>query len=146
MSPWVFAVILSAGTYNYEGDARRTLQSLNKASSTEIITMKHRTRTAKLLLSSLCGAALVSAAMTAAPQSASGVCPGGSDADPITGVCWSQNNPSNSWGGSGNISCFPGRLGLCLGALQNTPIPGAALREMPAAGPAPRSGPRGTWP
>jgi hypothetical protein len=146
VSPWVFAVIQPAGTYNYEGDARRMPQSLNKASSTEIITMKHRTRTAKLLLSSLGGAALVSAALTAVPPAASGVCAGGSYADPITGVCWSQNNPSNSWGGSGNIPCFPGRLGLCLAALQNTPIPGAALQPMPAAGPGPRSGPRGTWP
>lgn len=39
--------------------------------------------------------------------------------------------------------CF-GRLGLCLGGLG--PIPGAALRPMPPAGPAPRVGPRGTWP
>jgi hypothetical protein len=37
-------------------------------------------------------------------------------------------------------------LGLCLSALQNTPIPGAALRPMPPAGPAPRVGPHGTWP
>lgn len=108
--------------------------------------MGYRTRTATFLLSSLSGAALFSAALTAAPQAASGVCPGGSYADPVTGICWSQNSPSNSWGGSGNIPCLPGRLGLCLGALQNTPIPGAALQPMPPAGPAPRVGPRGTWP
>ena len=34
----------------------------------------------------------------------------------------------------GNIPCLPGRLGLCLGALQNTPIPGAALQPQAPAG------------
>ena len=43
----------------------------------------------------------------------------------------------------GHGGCF-GRLGLCLGGLR--PIPGAALRPVPPAGPAPRVGPRGTWP
>lgn len=51
------------------------------------------------------------------------------------------------WGPTINIGigggCF-GRLGLCLGGLR--PIPGAALRPAPPAGPAPRVGPRGTWP
>ena len=108
--------------------------------------MKHRIRAAKALLSSLSGVVLASAALIAAPQAASEFCPGGTIGDPITGVCWSQNNPSNSWGGSGNIPCLPGRLGLCLSALQNTPVPGAALRPMPPAGPAPRVGPHGTWP
>ena len=65
---------------------------------------------------------LAAGAMTAAPTARSAMCPGGTVLDPITGVCWSQNNPSNSWGGSGNIPCLPGRLGLCLGALQNTPL------------------------
>lgn len=43
----------------------------------------------------------------------------------------------------GHSNCF-GRLGLCLGGLR--PIPGAALRPVPPPGPAPRVGPRGTWP
>ena len=51
------------------------------------------------------------------------------------------------WGPSirigGHSNCF-GRLGLCLGGLR--PIPGAALRPVPPPGPAPRVGPRGTWP
>lgn len=45
--------------------------------------------------------------------------------------------------GGGHSNCF-GRLGLCLGGLR--PIPGAALRPVPPPGPAPRVGPRGTWP
>lgn len=74
-------------------------------------------------------------------------CPGGSTLDPTTGICWSENSPSDSLGGSGNIPCLPGRLGLCLGALQNIPVPGSALQTTyPPAGPAPRSGPMGTRP
>lgn len=105
-----------------------------------------RSRAAELLLAFLGAGTLAVAVMTVAPTASSALCPGGTILDPITGVCWSQNSPSNSWGGSGNIPCLPGRLGLCLGALQNTSIPGAQLRPMPPAGPAPRSGPRGTWP
>jgi len=50
------------------------------------------------------------------------------------------------WGPSiiigGQAGCW--RLGFCLGGLR--PVPGAALRPVPPAGPAPRVGPRGTWP
>jgi hypothetical protein len=49
--------------------------------------------------------------------------------------------PTIHIGGRGG--CF-GRLGLCLGGLRT--IPGAALRPLPPPGPAPRVGPRGTWP
>lgn len=108
--------------------------------------MKIRNRTPALLLATLCSTALASAVLMAVPIATSAPCPGGSIQDPTTGVCWSQNSPSNSMGGSGNIPCLPGRLGLCLGALQNTPIPGSALQTHPPAGPAPRAGPRGTWP
>lgn len=108
--------------------------------------MKIRTRTPALLLATLCSAVLAWAVVTVAPMATSAPCPGASILDPTTGVCWSQNNPSNSKGGSGNIPCLPGRLGLCLGALQNTPIPGTALQTHPPAGAAPRTGPRGTWP
>lgn len=51
--------------------------------------------------------------------------------------------PTINIGIGGRGGCF-GRLGLCLGGLR--PIPGAALRPVPPAGPAPRVGPRGTWP
>ncbi|MBU9765571.1 hypothetical protein FR943_17170 [Mycobacterium sp. TNTM28] len=105
-----------------------------------------RTRAPELLLATLCSAVLASAVVTAAPSAHSAPCPGGAVLDPITGVCWSQNDPTNTLGRSGNNSCMPGRLGLCLGALQNTPTPGSALKTQPPAGPAPRSGPKGTWP
>lgn len=88
-------------------------------------------------------ALLLGAAGVHAPSASAAPCPGGSTLDPRTGICWSQNQPSNSYGGSGNIPCLPGRVGLCLGALQNTPLPGAALKPAPPAGPAPRVS---TWP
>ncbi|AIY47153.1 hypothetical protein [Mycolicibacterium fortuitum] len=106
-----------------------------------------RTRASELLLATLCSTMLAAAVLASAPAATSAPCPGGSTLDPTTGICWSENSPSNSLGGSGNIPCLPGRLGLCLGALQNTPVPGSALQTTyPPAGPAPRSGPKGTWP
>ncbi len=104
--------------------------------------MKIGTRATKLFVAFVGTWMLAPAALMAAPSASSANCPGGQIADPITGLCWSQNAPSNSYGGSGNIPCLPGRLGLCLGALQNTPIPGAALKPQPPAGPAPRT----SWP
>lgn len=86
-----------------------------------------------VLVAPICASLVLSARAVAAP------CPGGTVSDPITGVCWSSNQYNL---GSGNVPCFPGRLGLCLGALQNAPVPGAALTPAPPAGPAPRS----TWP
>jgi len=89
--------------------------------------MKIGTKASGFWLAATFGGILLSTQlMTAAPSEAAG-CPGGQWQDPITGVCWSQNSPSNSYGGSGNIPCLPGRLGLCLGALQNTAIPGSTL-------------------
>lgn len=105
-----------------------------------------RTRAPGVLPVLLCGATLAASALMALPTAASAPCPGGSVLDPTTGICWSENNPSNTLGHSGNIPCLPGRLGLCLGALQNTPQPGSALHTQPPAGPAPRTGPKGTWP
>lgn len=102
--------------------------------------MTIRFTASRLLLAAVCGGALLSGPVLAAPPAAAMNCPGGQVADPITGICWSQNSPSNSFGGSGNIPCLPGRLGLCLGAMQNTPIPGAALR------PAVPAGPNRVWP
>jgi hypothetical protein len=60
------------------------------------------------------------------------------DDDGGDGGSW---GPTISIGIGGHGNCF-GRLGLCLGGLR----PGAALRPVPPAGPAPRVGPRGTWP
>ena len=98
--------------------------------------MTIRSMASRLLAAAALGGALVSAPMIASPADAA-TCPGGQWEDPITGVCWSQNSPSRSYGGSGNIACMPGRLGLCLGALQNTPVPGATL---------PGANRNGTWP
>ncbi len=75
--------------------------------------------------------------MIFASQAGAALCPGGQWQDPITGVCWSQNHPSNSYGGPGNIPRIPGRLGPFPSALQNTPIPGATL---------PGPNPNGSWP
>ena len=99
--------------------------------------MTIRSTASRLLAAAVLGGALVSAPMVTAPQAAAATCSGGQWQDPVTGVCWSQNSPSNSYGGSGNIPCLPGRLGLCLSALQNTPVPGATL-------PGPNA--NGTWP
>ncbi|MCB0942162.1 MAG: hypothetical protein KDB72_18215 [Mycobacterium sp.] len=96
--------------------------------------MRTGTKTSKFLLACLGTWMLAPLALTAAPAATAAPCPGGQILDPTTGICWSQNNPSNSYGGSGNIPCLPGRLGLCLGALQNTPIPGAALQPQAPAG------------
>lgn len=100
--------------------------------------MTMRTIASRLLSAAVLGGALVSAPMISTADAAP--CGGGQWSDPITGVCWSQNNPSNSYGGSGNIPCLPGRLGLCLSALQNTPIPGSTLLTPNG------QNPNGSWP
>lgn len=99
--------------------------------------MTIRLTASRLLAAAALGAAMVSTPVFPAHQADAAPCPGGQWEDPVTGVCWSQNNPSNSYGGSGNIPCLPGRLGLCMAAVQNTPIPGATL---------PGPNPNGTWP
>ena len=102
--------------------------------------MTIRSTASRLLAAAALGGALIwTPAISASPADAAptGPCSGGQWEDPVTGVCWSQNSMSNSYGGSGNIPCLPGRLGLCLSALQNTPIPGATL-------PGPNA--NGTWP
>lgn len=100
--------------------------------------MTIRSTASRLLAASTLGAALALTPML--PTADAAGCAGGQWQDPITGVCWSQNNPQNSYGGSGNIPCLPGRLGLCLSALQNTPIPGSTLKTPSGANP------NGSWP
>jgi hypothetical protein len=99
--------------------------------------MHIRSTASRLLSAAVLGAGMMITPVVAASPVEAAPCAGGQWSDPITGVCWSQNNPSNSYGGSGNIPCLPGRLGLCLSALQNTPIPGSTL-------PGPNR--NGTWP
>ncbi|AQT79789.1 hypothetical protein B1R94_11705 [Mycolicibacterium litorale] len=93
--------------------------------------MRIRPRSSSLLAAAICTGAVLLSPVLGAPTGSAATCPGGTILDPTTGTCWSQNAPSNSYGGSGNIPCLPGRIGLCLGALQNTPIPGAALKPVP---------------
>jgi len=99
--------------------------------------MTIRSKASRLLAAAALGGALVVTPIVTATPADAASCPGGQWQDPLTGVCWSQNSPSNSYGGSGNIPCLPGRLGLCMSALQNTPIPGATL-------PGPNA--NGSWP
>ncbi len=99
--------------------------------------MKIRSTASRLLAAAVLGAGMMATPMITASTAEAKPCPGGQWADPITGICWSQNSPSNSYGGSGNIPCLPGRLGLCMAALQNTPIPGSTL---------PGPNPNGSWP
>lgn len=46
--------------------------------------------------------------------------------DPITGQCWTGSAAGSGISGTGG-TCLPGRLGLCLGALQNSQLPGDNL-------------------
>lgn len=102
--------------------------------------MTIRFTASRLLAAAVLGAALVSPTITASPAVAA-PCPGGAIPDPITGLCWSQSKGVTISGTGG--TCMPGRLGLCLGALQNSQIPGANLSPKPPAGSAPAPG---SWP
>ena len=104
--------------------------------------MRFRSTAPRLLLAAVCGGALLSAPMISASPASAAPCPGGTINDPVTGVCWSQSQGSIGITGTGG-TCLPGRLGLCLGALQNSQIPGANLSPMPPAGAAPAPG---SWP
>ena len=102
--------------------------------------MTIRITASRLLLAAALGAGMLTGPMVTAPPAAA-ACTAGQIADPITGICWSQSATNLGITGTGG-TCLPGRLGLCLGALQNSQIPGANLRPQPAAGPAPRA----SWP
>lgn len=102
--------------------------------------MRMRSKASELVLAVLC--AVVAPAILVAPAVRAD-CEGGDCGGGDSGGGWIQISPTISFGGG--FPCYPGRLGLCLGRL-NSPIPGAALRPVPPAGPAPRVGPRGTWP
>lgn len=95
----------------------------------------------RLLVAAVLGGALVSAPMITATPVDAAPCPGGAIADPVTGVCWSQSQGVTITGTGG--TCMPGRLGLCLGALQNSQIPGANLPSNTGAGPSRQPG---SWP
>lgn len=102
--------------------------------------MTIRSTASRLLAAAVLGGGLVTVPIVAAPSSFAAPCPGGTIADPVTGVCWSQSQGSIGITGTGGV-CLPGRLGLCLGALQNSQLPGANLPTNTTAGPN-----RTSWP
>lgn len=80
------------------------------------------------LLLTAAGAGLVSVALLTAPPAAA--CPPGQLEDTVTRMCWSQSGQGESFGGPGEGPCLPGRIGGCLGSLQQggaiyIPVPGA---------------------
>lgn len=94
--------------------------------------MTIRFTASRLLMAAICGGALLSAPMVTAPP-AHAACNAGQIPDPVTGICWSQSATNLGISGTGG-SCLPGRLGLCLGALQSSQLPGARLKPQAPAG------------
>jgi hypothetical protein len=99
--------------------------------------MTIRSTVHRLVLAAICGGAVLSAPIIVTPVASGAPCPGGTISDPVTGVCWTQGAAAGNIGirGTGGV-CLPGRIGLCLAALQNSAMPGANLPEPPTtAGP-----------
>lgn len=90
--------------------------------------MRIRSTVPRLLLAAVCSGALLYG--PAAPSASAAPCAGGFISDPVTGVCWSQSKGSIGISGTGG-TCLPGRLGLCMGALANSQLPGANLPDNP---------------
>lgn len=101
--------------------------------------MKIRFTVPGLVMAALCGTVLMSAPVMTAPL-AHAACTAGQVYDARTGICWSQATGNIVISGTGG-TCLPGRLGLCMAAVQNSQLPGANLPSAPAASPAPRSWP-----
>lgn len=95
--------------------------------------MTIRFTASRLLAAAVLGGSLMAAPVVTAP-SAHAACNAGQIADPRTGICWSQSATNLGITGTGGM-CLPGRLGLCLAGLQNSQIPGAALKPQAPAGP-----------
>ncbi|MCB0932277.1 MAG: hypothetical protein KDB71_10305 [Mycobacterium sp.] len=87
--------------------------------------MKIGTKASGVMLAATFGGILMSAQLVTAP-SAHAACPASTINDPRTGMCWPQSQTTLGISGPGGI-CLPGRIGLCLSGLQNSPIPGATL-------------------
>ena len=93
-------------------------------------------------LAAVCAAGLVSAPLLTAPPAAA-ACSAGEVLDSSTGICWDATSTgTNVISGTGGV-CMPGRLGLCLGALQNSQMAGANLPVDTKAGPSRQPG---SWP
>ncbi len=65
----------------------------------------------------LLGAGVVSVSLLAAPVAYAG-CPEGQMYDSVSRMCWSQTGQGQSYGGPGDGPCLPGRVGGCIGSLQ----------------------------
>ena len=102
--------------------------------------MRIRSTFARLVLAAAFAVALLSAPVVTAPP-AHAACNAGQVADPVTGICWSQSATNLGITGTGGV-CLPGRLGLCMAALQNSQMPGANLSPNAPAG----ANRAGSWP
>lgn len=102
--------------------------------------MTIRSMASRLFAAAVLGAALVSAPVIGAPSAGAMNCPAGTVLDGRTGICWQQGQGITGLTGTGGM-CLPGRIGLCLGALQNSQLPGANLPTNTSAGPN-----RTSWP
>lgn len=101
--------------------------------------MTIRSTASRLAMAAVVAGALAAAPLVSAPP-AHAACSAGQVADPITGMCWAPSQFGGGISGTGG-TCLPGRLGLCLGALQNSQVPGANLPKNTGV----TSG-RQTWP
>ncbi len=95
--------------------------------------MTIRFTASRLALAAIFAGALLSAPVLTAPP-AHAACNAGQVPDPATGICWSQSATNLGITGTGGV-CLPGRLGLCMAALQNSQMPGANLPGRAPAGP-----------
>lgn len=80
-----------------------------------------------LMLATTFGGMVMATLIVTAP-SAQAACSGMTD--PVTGLCWTGSSAGGGISGTGG-TCMPGRLGLCLGGLANSQIPGANLPTNP---------------
>jgi hypothetical protein len=106
--------------------------------------MATRFTTRPRLLAVTVGGLMVSAQLVTAPPAQG--CPPGQVEDTVTRMCWSQSGQGDTDGGAGG-PCLPGRLGNCVGTLQNASSGPAAGNPAVPCGFGPDSGyPCGYWP
>lgn len=124
-----FEAVRSAGTYTHNGEARVIVQKTVVIPGNDARSGDHdmliRTRAPELLLATLC-----------------------STLDPTTGICWSEKQPEQQRGRLRQHPLPPWASGPVPRCTAEHPSSrgGTADDAPPPAGPAPRSGPKGTWP
>lgn len=98
-----------------------------------------------VLLAVTFGGLLMSAQLLTAPPAQA--CPEGQLQDTLTGMCWSQSGQGEPYGGPGDGPCLPGRLGNCVGTLQQSfPQTGGGQNPAVPCGFGPEGGfPCGYW-